>query len=69
MCFFHVKFNCKKNYKDCGLTTEDWKILDSDIDYLHECLGETEFKLKKDEIIEKWTKLGWINWLEYFSKQ
>ena len=53
MCYFHVKLNCKKNYKDCGLTNQDWNIVESDIDHLHTCLNAEEFKIKTAETLQK----------------
>ena len=43
MCYFHVEFNCKKHFIDCGFTGDEWKIIDADIDYLHTSLNEAEF--------------------------
>ena len=37
MCFFHVKYNCKKNYTNYGLTNKDWKLIEVDIDFLSDC--------------------------------
>ena len=53
MCFFHVKFNCKKNYRDYGLTNLDWNIVESDIDFLHASLNQHEFDLKVEKIFKK----------------
>lgn len=46
MCYFHVKYNCKKNYSNYGLTNKDWKLVDVDIDYLHASMSQEEFNEK-----------------------
>ena len=38
MCYFHVVFNCKKMYKDKGLSSSDWNIVHDDIANLHSCM-------------------------------
>ena len=47
MCFFHVKYNFKKNYSNYGFTNKDWKLIEVDIDYLHASMCQEEFKVKK----------------------
>ena len=54
MCFFHVKFNCKKNYRNYGLNNSDWKVVEEDIDSLHSCLNQEEFDQKSNLIVQKW---------------
>jgi hypothetical protein len=69
MCFFHVKFNCKKMYSKKGLKIADWKIVDADINILHETLSQDEFNIKWDKIEKKWQELGYTNWLAYFKQE
>ena len=48
MCFLHVKFNCKKNYQNYGLTLDDWNSdIEKDIDLLHCSMSLAEFELRK----------------------
>ena len=69
MCFFYMKFNCKKNYKDFGLTINDWTIVDKDINYLHCAMNENEFESRKLVVLNKWNSNGWLRWVAYFTKQ
>ena len=70
MCFFHVKFNCKKNYQNYGLTLDDWNSdIEKDIDLLHCPMSLAEFELRKKKILDKWESKGWARWLSYFNKE
>ena len=54
-----MKFNCKKNYKDFGLTINDWTIVDKDINYLHCAMNQNEFENRKLVVLNKWNSNGW----------
>ena len=45
MCYFHMKFNCKKNYEDYGLTIKEWTIVDKDNDYLHSSMRVKDLEI------------------------
>ena len=69
MFYFHMKFNCKKNYKDYCLTIKEWTIVDKDIDYLHSSMNVNDFENRKNIVINKWNSNGWVKWVAYFNKQ
>ena len=47
----------------------DWRIVEDDINSIHETLSQTEFDMKWLEVEKKWQKAGYSNFLEYFKKE
>jgi hypothetical protein len=67
MCFFHVIKNCKEHLK--GVDEKLKSHVVNDINYLHFCRNEFEFKIAKYNIYEKWVANGLVDFKNYFETQ
>jgi len=65
--FFHVVKNIKERLKGCDEVVRTGKI--KDINYLHFCRNDFEFKIAKHNIYTKWITNGLSDFKNYFDEQ
>ncbi|RNA06074.1 hypothetical protein BpHYR1_032852 [Brachionus plicatilis] len=67
MCFFHVQYNIKKNSKFYPIACQD-DILNH-VRVLNSCTSYDEFCRERDLVLDKWDKMGLLDFKNYFEKE
>lgn len=70
MCYFHVVKNCKDHLKRCKKDIQSSVL--SDINYLHNSVSKEEFKVRYDEVVQKWNEIDSDvvkEFIDYFNSQ
>lgn len=69
MCYWHLKKNVNENWCDYDVPMDYRDSIIQDINTLHYCIDENEFKFLKTSVLDKWTSSGLHKYVDYFSKQ
>jgi hypothetical protein len=68
MCFFHVMQNVRK-HKHLIKDNEHYELVKTDIRKLNKCVSKKMFENLKKKILINWSKLGLVEFRDYFEKQ